>query len=90
MKNAYYFILKAFFFLKIFKIFVLTFWSYRKKWLGWKDKVNFKFHDVTAWLTNNYNTHTAQYLIKNNQTVKFGQLIENNRRNIFIQKSSRK
>ena len=27
-----------------------------------KDKVNFKFHDVTAWLTDNVNTHIAKYL----------------------------
>ena len=37
-------------------------------WLGYvaklldnKDKVNFKFYDVTAWLTNNRNAHIAQY-----------------------------
>ena len=29
-----------------------------------KDKVNFKFYDVTAWLTNNCNTHIVQYLEK--------------------------
>ena len=27
-------------------------------------KVNFKFYDVTAWLTNNCNTHIAQRLEK--------------------------
>ena len=27
-------------------------------------KVNFKFYDVTAWLTNICNTHIAQYLEK--------------------------
>ena len=26
-----------------------------------KDKVNFKFYDVTAWLANNRKTHIAQY-----------------------------
>ena len=26
-----------------------------------KIKVNFKFYDVAAWLTNNCNTHVAQY-----------------------------
>ena len=31
--------------------------------LCWKKSlVNFKIHDVTIWLTNNYNTHNAQYL----------------------------
>ena len=28
----------------------------------WKNKVNFKIHDATTWLTNNYNTHTDQHL----------------------------
>ena len=37
-----------------------------------KDKVHFESDDVTAWLTNNYNTHIAQYLIL---------LIEHNKRN---------
>ena len=27
-----------------------------------KDKVNFKFYDVTAWLKNNCNPHIVQYL----------------------------
>ena len=27
-------------------------------------KINFKFYDVTAMLTNNFNTHIAQYLQK--------------------------
>ena len=35
-----------------------------EKWLNYKDKVNFKIYDVTTWLTNNYNTHNAQYLKK--------------------------
>ena len=29
-----------------------------------KDKINFKIHNVNTWLTNNYNTHIAQYLTK--------------------------
>ena len=38
-------------------------------------------HDVAGWKTNNYNTHITQYLIsyypsKDNQGMKFGQLIE--------------
>ena len=44
-------------------VFFFTFWS-RSKQLDKKDKVNFKFYDVTAWLTNNFNTHIAQYLEK--------------------------
>ena len=61
-KNAY-FILKAVFVLKIFKILLCCF-GHIKKWLDWKDKVNFKIYYITAWLTNNCNTHIAQYLKK--------------------------
>ena len=46
----------------------LNFWSWRfghvAKWLDKKDKVNFMFYDVTAWLTSDCNTHIAQYLEK--------------------------
>ena len=53
---AFYFILKAFFVLKIIEFL---------SWLfGHVDKVNFKIYDVTIWLTNNRNTHIAQYLRK--------------------------
>ena len=55
MKNAFYFTSKALFILKIFK-----FLSWRlghvAEQLDYNDKVNFKFHDVTAWLTSNCNT----------------------------------
>ena len=61
MKNAFYFILKALFVLKIFKFLSWLFGHVGKTaWL--ENKVNFKIHDVTTWLTNNYNTHVAQYL----------------------------
>ena len=54
-------------------------------------KVNFKTYDVTIWITNNYNTHIAQYLTKwRNQIMKFALLIEYNKTNIFLQKSCRK
>ena len=33
----------------------------QKKRLDQKDKVNFKIHDVTTWLTNNCNAHISQY-----------------------------
>ena len=54
MKNAFYFTAKALFVLKIFKFlsFVLNFWSC------------FKIYYAATWLTNNYNTHIAQYLTK--------------------------
>ena len=56
MKNAFYFILKDLFVLKIFKI---------SSWLFGHDlirKVNFEIYDITAWLTKKYNSHIAQYL----------------------------
>ena len=41
--------------------------------------------------TNNCNAHIVQYLnIKDNQTMKFSQLIEENMINIFPEKSHRK
>ena len=61
MRNAFYFILKALFVLKT--LFVLTFWlCIKPTWLG--SKINFKIYDVTLWLTNDCNTHIAQYLKK--------------------------
>ena len=87
MKNAFYFTSKALFVLKIFKFLSRLFGNVAKR-LDKKDKANFKFYDVTAWLTNNRNTHIAQYLgSKGNQTMKFGQLIECNMRNVFREKS---
>ena len=58
------------------------------KWLDKKDKINFKFYDATAWLKNCRDKHIAQYFEKkDNQTIKFGQLIECSMRNIFLEKS---
>ena len=68
-------------------------WSCRKNGniIDEKDKVNFKIHDVTTWFTNNCNTHVAHISqTKGNQTMKFGQLIEYNKGNIFLQKLCRK
>ena len=49
-------------------------------------KANFKLCDVTAWLTNNCNTHITHILrSKGNRTINFGQLIECNMRSIFIE-----
>ena len=64
MNNAFYFILKALFILKIFKLLSLTFWPCQKR-LDYKDKamVNFEIHDVTAWLKNNCDTHIAQFFM---------------------------
>ena len=88
MKNAFYFISKALFVLKIFK-FLSWLFGHVAKLLDEEDKVNFKFGDVTAWLTNNCNTRILFNISKSNgnQTMKFGQLTECNMRNIFLEKS---
>ena len=70
--------------LYLFKYY-LDFLVVQKKLFDQKDKVNFKFYDVTTWLTNNYNTYIAQY-----PTVKIGQLNKHDQRDIFLQKSCRK
>ena len=63
MENTFYFILKAFFVLKIFKFLSwLSGHVEKKAWL--ESKVNFKIRDVTTRLTNNYNINIAQYLTK--------------------------
>ena len=81
MKNTFYFTLKTLFVLKNL-CFCLTFCI---KTASVKRSGNFKFYDVTAWLTNNCNTLIAQYVEKKgNQTMKFSQLIECNMRNIIV------
>ena len=70
MKNVFYFISKAMFFIylkssfrsKDIEMFVLTIWSRRKN--GLIKKINFKIYDVTTWLTFNSITDIAQYLTK--------------------------
>ena len=44
--------------------FFLDFLVMQQKRLDEKDKINFKIYDVPTWLTNNYNTHIAQYFTK--------------------------
>ena len=62
-KNVFYFTSKALSILKIFK-FSSWLFGHVAKQLDKKDKVNFKCYDVTAWLTNNRDTHIAQYFEK--------------------------
>ena len=47
--------------------FCVDFLAMQKKRFDQKDKVNFKIYDVTAWLTNSYITHMAQYFTKQKQ-----------------------
>ena len=61
-ENAFYFILKALFILKINVC--LDFLVKQKKRVDQKYRVYFKIYDVTAWLTNNCNSYIAQYLLK--------------------------
>ena len=58
----FYFTLKkkVLFVLKIIN-FCSDFFGLAGKWFDKKAKVNFKIYDVTAWETNNYNTHIAHY-----------------------------
>ena len=90
MKNAFYFNLKVFLVVKIFN-FLSWLFDHVKKRLDEKDNVNFKIHDVTTWLTNNCNAQLTNISrSKDKQTMKFGQLIEYNMRNIFLEKFYRK
>ena len=43
------------------------FFGYLEKQLDQKANFSFKIVDVKNWETNNYNTHTAQYLKKQRQ-----------------------
>ena len=91
MENAFYFILKALFVFKIFKFLPWFFWSCRKKGLIWEITLTSKF--VTS--QPGQQTITMHILpnisrSKGNQTMKLGQLLEYNKRNIFLQKLCRK
>ena len=63
MKNAFYFLLKVRFVIKILKFLSLLFGQVGKR-LNGKAKVIFKIYDATSWTTNYYNTHNAEYLKK--------------------------
>ena len=66
MKNAFYFILKAFFLFKIFKFFCLGVLVMKKTdWL--ERNINFRIHNITTWLVNNCNTHISHYLTNEKQ-----------------------
>ena len=97
MKKCFLFHLKAFFVLKIFKFLSwhLNFWFVlvmQRKRLDEKDKVSFKIYGVTTCLTNNYKKHILPNISrsKGNQITNFGQVIEYNERNIFLEKLHRK
>ena len=91
-KKCFLFHLKSSFRSRDIYIFVLTFWSCRKKGLIRKIRlINFKIYHVTNWLTKSYiHILWAIYILlnisqsKGNQTLKFGQVKEYNKRNIFL------
>ena len=85
MKNVFYFTSKAILVFKIFE-FLSWFFGHVAKWVDKKDKANFKFYDVTAWLTNSCK-HILPNMAssKGTQRKKFGQLIECNMRKIFTE-----
>ena len=80
-KNCFLFHLKSSFCSQDIWIFVVTFWS-RSKTAWLEDKVNFNIYNVTAWLTNTILPNISRS--KGNQTMKFGQLIYYDMRNIFL------
>ena len=67
MGNAFYFVLKAFSVLKIFKFLSWLFGHVGKR-LHEKTKVNFKIYDATDWTANSSNTHIAQCRKKQRQS----------------------
>ena len=71
--------------------FSLGFLVMYKKRLDLKYQLNFKLYNVLTWLTK-ITVHILPNILqsKGNQTMKFGQLIEYNKKNIFLQKPCRK
>ena len=61
VENTFHFTLKALFVLKIFKFLSCVF-GHVAKLLDKKDKLDFRFYDITAWLINDCNTYIALYL----------------------------
>ena len=78
VKNVFCFILKAFFVLKILK-FMFWLFGHVGKGLDKKVEFNLKIYGITDCIKNSCSL-----------SIKFGQLIEYNVRNIFLRKSCRK
>ena len=90
MKNAFYFILKALFVLKIFKFLSWLFGHVENELIR-------KIRLISTFMTSQpgqqrITTHILLNIsrTKGNQALKFGQLIEHPKRNIFLQKFCRK
>ena len=92
-EKSFLFHLKSFFRFQgiCFAVFVATFWSCKKNGLIRKIRLTSKFMTSQPCLQTiaiNILPNISQS--KGNQTMKFGQLIEYNKRNIFLQKLCRK
>ena len=83
MKNAFHFILNALFVLKIFK-FLSCLFGHVEKRLDEKKK------SQPGQQTLAIHTLSNIFRSKSNQTMKLGQLIDNNKGNVLLQKSCRK
>ena len=87
MKIVFYFTSKALFVLKIFRFLSWRFGHVSKR-VDQKDKVNFKFYDVTAWLTNTCSAHIDQYLEKKKQSDNESWSVNRSKmRSIYLEKS---
>ena len=86
MKNASYFILKAFFVLKIFRSLSWLFVYAQKKTKTKKIGLIRKIKLISKFMMSQTNTTPTLTNIssKENQTMKFGQVIEYNKRNINL------
>ena len=87
-EKYFLFYLKSSFSSEDIEVFFFTFWSCLLHLFRKNDKVNFKFYEVTAWLSN-----IVRHILSNisrskdNQTMKFGQLMEYKMRKVFLEKS---
>ena len=90
MKNAFLFNLESSFCSQDISNFVLTFHSCRKKGLIRRIRLISKFMTPRpAWQTIPIHIVSNISRRKGNKTMKFSQLVEYNKRNVFLQKSCR-
>ena len=84
MKNVFYFVVKALFVLKVFKFLSWLFRHAEKT--AWLERLGFFRHLWPHSLVNKELQHILLNIsrIKRNQAIKFGQLTEHPKRNIFL------
>ena len=88
MENAFYFILKAPFFLKIFKFLSWLFGNVKKTACIKNIMLISKLMtSQPGWQTITMHILPNISRSKGNQTIKFGQLVDYNKQNVFLQKS---